>query len=41
MKLSKALFLILFTLSVAACGNTLRGVGQDVEKAGKTIQDCC
>ncbi len=32
------MFLSLFTLSVTGC-NTIKGVGQDVQKAGEKIED--
>lgn len=28
-------------MSVAACGNTVRGAGADIERAGEKIQRCC
>lgn len=38
----KVLFLFMLILSAASvsgCANTMQGVGQDVENAGKAIQD--
>lgn len=37
LKIIATMFVI--TLSVSACGNTLHGIGQDIEKAGEKIQD--
>lgn len=31
--------LILLTLGLGGCSNTMNGMGQDVEKAGQTIQN--
>lgn len=32
-------FLFTASLSLNACGNTFEGAGQDIEKAGKWVQD--
>ncbi|WP_300542838.1 entericidin A/B family lipoprotein [Maricaulis sp.] len=37
-KLAASLLIALTTLSLAAC-NTIRGMGQDLERAGQTVQD--
>ena len=31
-------FLFITILSLSACGNTFKGAGQDMEKAGKWVQ---
>ncbi|MEA1943436.1 MAG: entericidin A/B family lipoprotein [Pseudomonadota bacterium] len=36
--LATGLLIALTALSLTAC-NTIRGVGQDVERAGETVQD--
>jgi len=35
----KKMLIILFTLSVIGCANTMEGVGADIEEMGKTIKD--
>ena len=37
-KLATGVLIALTALSLAAC-NTIRGIGQDVERAGEAIQD--
>lgn len=31
----------MLALSLAGCGNTVRGAGADLERAGEKIQRCC
>lgn len=38
MKKTAALFLVLSSLMLAGC-NTVKGMGQDIQKAGSTIED--
>ncbi|MEP3071390.1 entericidin A/B family lipoprotein [Maricaulis sp.] len=37
-KLATGVLIALTALSLAAC-NTIRGIGQDVERAGEAVQD--
>ncbi|MBI1275847.1 entericidin A/B family lipoprotein [bacterium] len=31
----------MIVMAVAGCGNTVRGAGADIERAGEKIQRCC
>ncbi len=39
MKIITLLALALATLTLSACGNTFKGAGRDIERAGQAIQD--
>lgn len=42
MRALTTLFLLFFTVStLSACANTVRGAGEDIQKAGETLQKCC